>query len=79
MMDFLKSHPGITREEYMWGMTVPQVVLASCDFAHLLYLKDRKRRRNGKRKSSSRGGRRYDNLASFVGDLGLPKINGKQK
>lgn len=38
MCDFLKANPWCSREEYLWGMTVPQVKLASIDFSHTEYL-----------------------------------------
>lgn len=79
-MDFLKSHPNVTREEYMWKWTVPQILLASFDYTHLVYLKDRRRRegRGGRGKATPQ--RTYDGPAAFVNDLGLPIFNnGKQK
>ena len=36
-MDFLKAHPNVTREEYMWEWSVPQIMLASADL-HTLYI-----------------------------------------
>lgn len=35
MVDFLRANPWCSREEYMWGMTVAQVRLASLDFSHM--------------------------------------------
>lgn len=41
MVDFLKANPFVSKEEYMWQWTVGQVKLASYDFTHIEYLKDR--------------------------------------
>lgn len=38
MMDFLKNFPSVTREQYMWEWTVPQIRLASSDSTHVRYL-----------------------------------------
>ncbi|MGM9970074.1 MAG: hypothetical protein ACI35S_06740 [Anaeroplasma sp.] len=38
MVDFLKSNPYVTREEYMWEWTIPQIKLASLDFTHVIYI-----------------------------------------
>lgn len=37
MIDFLRANPWCSREEYLWGMTVAQVRLASLDFSHVEY------------------------------------------
>lgn len=40
MIDFLKAHPQITRDEYLWEWTVPQVELATIDNTHVEYLSE---------------------------------------
>ena len=40
MIDFLRANTWCSQEEYKWGMTVPQVRLASMDFTHIEYLSD---------------------------------------
>ena len=40
MIDFLKAHPQITRDEYLWEWTVPQVELATSDNTHVEYLSE---------------------------------------
>lgn len=40
MVDFLKANPYVTREEYMWEWSVPQIKLASFDFTHVKYLSE---------------------------------------
>lgn len=41
MMDFLKQFPFVSREEYLWEWTVPQVRLATLDNTHVVYLNDK--------------------------------------
>ena len=75
MMDFLKAHPNVTRDEYMWEWTVPQIMLASYDFTHIVYLKDRRRGKGRKRYGSKiKNQRTYDSPVDFVNALNLPTI-----
>ena len=41
MVDFLRQNPYVTKEEYMWKWTVPQIKLASHVFTHVVYLTDK--------------------------------------
>lgn len=52
MVDFLRSNPWCSRDEYLWQMTVGQVRLASFDFSHVEYLPDKKRKGKGKKMSA---------------------------
>lgn len=73
MMDFLKSFPFITREQYMWEWTVPQIKLASVDSTRVLYLSE-EQSRELKAKVFDGG-----NLGE-LNDLGVPifgKLNNK--
>lgn len=65
MVDFLRQNPYVTREEYLWEWTIPQIRLASYDFTHVRYLSDKEA---GKRKKEEK----YDNPKDFVNDLGIP-------
>lgn len=42
MMDFLKQFPFVTKEEYLWKWTVPQIRLANIDATHIVYLDEKK-------------------------------------
>ena len=44
MIDFLKANPYVSREEYMWEWTIPQIKLASIDFTHVKYTDDKKKK-----------------------------------
>lgn len=71
MIDFLRANTWCSQEEYKWGMTVPQVRLASMDFTHIEYLTgDRKEQGNDKDAMVIDGGDDLKNL----NDLGIPII-----
>lgn len=38
MVDFLRSNTWCSQEHYIWGMSIPQIKLASCDFTHVVTL-----------------------------------------
>lgn len=40
MVDFLKANPYVTREQYMWEWTIPQIKLATYDYTHVNYLSE---------------------------------------
>lgn len=40
MIDFLKLFPFVTKEEYMWEWTIPQIKIAKNDFTHVNYLSE---------------------------------------
>lgn len=71
MTDFLKANPYVSREEYMWEWTVPQVRLSSFDFTHSVYLGNDG---DGKRKKRRRpaDARRIDSADDLLNDLGVP-------
>lgn len=45
MIDFLKAFPFVSKEEYMWKWTVPQIKLASADNTHVRYLSESQAKR----------------------------------
>lgn len=71
MTDFLKAYPGVTRHEYQWEWTVPQVELAMLDSTRMVMPPDRKKR--GKTGIKT-GGRSYSTPVDFMKDLGIPKM-----
>ena len=77
MVDFLRNNPYVSREQYMWEWTIPQIRLASFDYTHVLYFsaeeaKERKRYKHMKT---------YDDPSGLVNDLGIPifKLNQQKK
>ena len=66
MVDFLKNNPYVSREQYMWEWTIPQIRLASYDYTHIKYLSEKEA---GKKRS---GVKVYDNPDKLMNDLGIP-------
>ena len=70
MIDFLKAHPSVSKDEYLWSWTVPQIQLAICDNTHVEYLSEEqakleKARRNGNVIRGEKGD-------TVLNDLGIP-------
>lgn len=72
MIDFLRANTWCSQEEYKWGMTVPQVRLASMDFTRLEYISDDEKSEmaNDKAAKVIDSGEELKNL----NDLGIPII-----
>lgn len=68
MIDFLKANPYVTKEEYMWEWTIPQIRLATFDYTHVKYLSEKER----KAKKKKRNERKYDNPMDLINDLNIP-------
>lgn len=70
MIDFLRANPYVSKEEYMWKWTVPQIKLASYDFSHIEYLDnvDSNKKDNPKEQS-------FDNPMDFMKSFGLGMLN----
>lgn len=71
MIDFLRANPFVSKEEYMWQWTVPQIRLASYDFSHIEYLKDKG---DGKAPAKEES---FDNPFDFMKSVGLGMLNKK--
>lgn len=68
MIDFLKAHPQVGREEYLWEWSVPQVRLAMYDNTHVEYLTEEQAKIEKKRRHTTK----VSDLKSFANDLGVP-------
>ena len=42
MIDFLRANTFVSKEEYMWKWTIPQITLSSIDFTRVEYKKEKK-------------------------------------
>jgi len=51
MIDFLKIYPNISKQEYLWEWTIPQIQLSSCDFTRIEYIDDEEDNKNSTNKS----------------------------
>ena len=65
MVDFLRANPYVTREEYMWQWTVPQIRIASADFTHVRYLSEKQMKRKDAKVFGKDGN-------TMLNDLGIP-------
>lgn len=75
MIDFLKNNPTVTKEEYQWGWTIPQIRLASYDFTHVKYLKTDKNKKKGNDKATQT----FNTAEDLLNDLGAPAFNKPNK
>lgn len=70
MIDFLKNNPTVTREQYLWEWTVPQIKLASYDFTHIKYLSEKEKEKKKTKVMNS--------AEDILNDLNMP-IFGQNK
>ena len=73
MIDFLRANPYVSKEEYLWQWTIPQVKLASLDYSHVEHLSEEQAKAEKNRKNAVR----IDNVMDLVNDLGIPVFNTK--
>lgn len=64
MIDFLRANPFVTKEEYMWEWTVPQIKLASYDFSHVSY--------GSSKKNPKANAKTINSAEDLLNDLGVP-------
>jgi len=62
-MDFLKAYPNITRNEYLWELSVPMIKLMSIDNTRVHYLSEK----DVKRKNA-----KVIDGTNLTNDLGIP-------
>ena len=74
MIDFLRANPYVSKEEYLWQWTIPQVKLASRDYSHVEYLTEEQAKVEENRKNAVH----IDNVMDLVNDLGIPVFNTKK-
>ena len=70
MVDFLKSNPFITYEQYRWGLSVPMIRLMSADNTHVHYLSEKE----AKRKKAVV----VNDADALINDLGVPILSREQ-
>lgn len=71
MFDFLKAFPSVTMNQYMWEMTVPQILLAQHDTTHIEYLTEEQAKKAKAVKINS-----VEDLF-WMNDLGMPILMDK--
>ncbi len=70
MIDFLKNNPSVTKDEYLWQWTIPQIRLASYDFTHVKYL-----HKDEKKKKDNQATQTFNSADDLLNDLGVPVFN----
>lgn len=70
MTDFLKSNPHVTKEAYMWEWTIPQILLSSYDYTHVVYLSERETEKKNVTVINS--------AEDLMNDLGFPIFKDKK-
>ena len=75
MMDFLKANPHVTREQYLWNWTIPQIRLASFDSTHIEYTnkKDKNKKKNPSAKEKAKQSTQLDSpeaVERWLGSFG---------
>lgn len=70
MVDFLKSNPFITYEQYRWGLSVPMIRLMSTDNTRVHYLSEKE----AKRKNAVV----VNDASALMNDLGVPILSREQ-
>ena len=75
MIDFLKNNPTVTKEEYKWGWTIPQIRLASYDFTRVKYLHNDKYNN----KDNDKATQTFNTAEDLLNDLGAPVFNKPNK
>lgn len=71
MIDFLKNNPSVTKDEYLWAWTVPQIKLAAYDFTHIKYLSEKEKERKKAKVMNS--------AEDILNDLNLPVFGQHKK
>ena len=64
MVDFLKSNPFVTMDDYKWGLSAPMIRLMSIDNTRVHYLSDKQ----AQRKNATV----IDSAEELMNDLGMP-------
>lgn len=66
MIDFLQKNPSVTREQYLWEWSVPQIKLASYDYTHIVSI-------NKKAK-----GQTFENMNDFLEANNITVLGNKE-
>lgn len=66
MTDFLKALPSVSRDEYLWTWTVPQVQLSLFDQTRVDYLTEEQAKKEKERRNTSE----FESAQSLANDLG---------
>lgn len=70
MTDFLRQNPFVSKEEYLWEWTVPQIKLSSFDYTHVIYFNEKD--------AKKRHAKRIESGEDLLNDLGIPLFDNKK-
>ena len=70
MTDFLKAMPSVTKDEYLWQWTVPQIQLSLFDQTHVEYLTEKQ----AAIEKARRAGNVFSKATDIASDLGVPVL-----
>lgn len=71
MMDFLKSYPFITMEQYYWELSYPMIRLMAYDATRVIYLSEEE----AKKAKTVKTAQRIDDPMQLMADTGVPVFN----
>lgn len=70
MIDFLRTNTFVTKDDYQWSWSVPQIKLANSDFTYTKYLSEKQAKFYWAKHPNK--GKMYTDPEAFINDLGLP-------
>lgn len=75
MMDFLKTYPFITMEQYYWGLSIPMIRLMAYDATKIHYLSEKQ----AKKQKAKKNAVHIDDPMDLRSDIGAPIFKPKEE
>jgi len=75
MIDFLKANPFVTREEYEWQWTIPQIKLATYDYTHIEYSNNKSKKSGNTEATKEQKGKVIGSSEDMVKAFGSTTYN----
>lgn len=75
-MDFLKTYPSFTMEQYIWEIPLPKLRIMQYDATKVIYLteKQAKRFKGKSRTNINKDNKTYSDADSFAAALNIPSF-----
>lgn len=71
-MDFLKTYPSFTMEQYLWEISIPKLKLMMADATRIVYLTEKQSKKyKGKNKHKKTDNQTYDDADAFCAAIGI--------
>ena len=75
MMDFLKTYPSFTMEQYLWEIPLPKLRLMQYDATRVFYLTEKQAKRfKGSGKAHKIDNKTYSDADGFAAALNIPSF-----